>query len=220
MDADTLTTEFSDFCPFTHLHPPMPTIALFGTSADPPTAGHQAILTGLAQQFDEVAVWAADNPFKSHQTPLEHRERMLQLLINELPQHNIHLYAELSHPRALVTVDRARLHWANAELTLVIGADLVAQLSRWYQVEDLVQQVKLLVVPRPGYDLSETALVPLRQMGATVAIANLSAPAVSSTAYREAGNLEVITPPIKAYIHQEQLYKCQPKKTLTPPRRS
>jgi nicotinate-nucleotide adenylyltransferase len=197
----------------------MPTIALFGTSADPPTAGHQAILTGLAQQFDEVAVWAADNPFKSHQTPLEHRERMLQLLINELPQHNIHLYEELSHPRALITVDRARLHWADAELTLVVGADLVTQLPRWYQVEALLHQVNLLVVPRPGYDLSQDALTPLRQMGATVAIANLSAPAVSSTAYRD-GNLEVITPPVKAYIHQEQLYKCQPKKTLTPPRRS
>lgn len=206
--------------PFTYPPNSMANIALFGTSADPPTAGHQAILTGLAQQFDEVAVWAADNPFKSHQTPLEHRERMLQLLIDELPQRNIHLYAELSHPRALITVDRARLQWENAELTLVVGADLVAQLPRWYQVETLLHQVNLLVVPRPGYDLSEAALTPLRQMGATVAIANLSAPAVSSSAYREAGNLEVITPPVEAYIHQEQLYKCQPKKTLTPPRRS
>jgi nicotinate-nucleotide adenylyltransferase len=192
------------------------TIALFGTSADPPTAGHQAILTGLAQQFDEVAVWASDNPFKSHQTPLEHRERMLQLLINELPQRNVHLYEELSHPRALITVDRARMHWTNAELTLVVGADLVAQLPRWYQVEDLLHQVKLLVVPRPGYDLSETALLPLRQMGARVAIADLSAPAVSSTAYRECSNIEVVPPPVQAYIHQEQLYKCQPKNPVTP----
>jgi nicotinate-nucleotide adenylyltransferase len=188
----------------------MATIALFGTSADPPTEGHQAILMGLAQQFDEVAVWASDNPFKSHQTPLEHRERMLQLLIDELPQRNVHLYEELSHPRALITVDRARMHWANADLTLVVGADLVAQLPRWYQVENLLHQVKLLVVPRPGYDLSEAALTTLRQMGATVAIANLSAPAVSSTAYRECSDLEVVPPPVKAYIHQEQLYKCQP----------
>jgi nicotinate-nucleotide adenylyltransferase len=192
------------------------TIALFGTSADPPTAGHQAILTGLAQQFDEVAVWASDNPFKSHQTPLEHRERMLQLLIEELPQRNVHLYEELSHPRALITVDRARMHWVNAELTLVVGADLVAQLPRWYQVEDLLHQVKLLVVPRPGYDLSKTALLPLRQMGATVAIADLAAPAVSSTAYRECSDLEVVPPPVQAYIHQEQLYKCQPKNPVTP----
>jgi nicotinate-nucleotide adenylyltransferase len=194
----------------------IPTIALFGTSADPPTAGHQAILTGLSQQFDEVAVWASDNPFKSHQTPLEHRERMLQLLIDDMPQRNVHLYEELSHPRSLITVDHARSLWTTAEFTLVIGSDLVAQLPRWYQIEDLLQQVKLLVVPRPGYGLSEADLRPLRQMGANVAIAPLNSPDVSSTTYREEGNPAVITPPIQQYIHQEQLYKCQSKNMLTP----
>ena len=42
-------------------------IALFGTSADPPTAGHQKILRWLSEGYDRVAVWAADNPFKCHQ---------------------------------------------------------------------------------------------------------------------------------------------------------
>ncbi|WP_421657438.1 adenylyltransferase/cytidyltransferase family protein [Leptothermofonsia sp. ETS-13] len=59
-------------------------IALFGTSADPPTAGHRAILVWLSQRYDCVAVWASDNPFKTHQTPLEHRMAMLQLLINDI----------------------------------------------------------------------------------------------------------------------------------------
>ncbi|MEM6592470.1 MAG: nicotinic acid mononucleotide adenylyltransferase, partial [Cyanobacteria bacterium P01_C01_bin.73] len=40
----------------------MTRIALFGTSADPPHQGHQAILTWLARRFNHVAVWAADNP--------------------------------------------------------------------------------------------------------------------------------------------------------------
>jgi len=36
---------------------------LFGASADPPTAGHQAILSWLSELLrDWVAVWAADNP--------------------------------------------------------------------------------------------------------------------------------------------------------------
>jgi nicotinate-nucleotide adenylyltransferase len=192
------------------------TIALFGTSADPPTAGHQAILAGLAQQFDEVAVWASDNPFKSHQTPLDHRQQMLQILIDEMSQENVHLYAELSHSRALITVDRARRRWANAELTLVIGADLVPQLPRWYQIETLLQQVKLWVIPRPGYELSEADLQPLQQMGGRVAIAPLTAPAVSSTTYREHCDPTQITPSIQRYIHQEHLYQCQPKKTLIP----
>ena len=55
----------------------MTQIALFGTSADPPTSGHQAILLWLSQRFDKVVVWASDNPFKTHQTLLEHRMAML-----------------------------------------------------------------------------------------------------------------------------------------------
>ena len=56
-------------------------IALFGTSADPPTAAHQTILQWLSDHYDQVAVWASDNPFKENQTPLSHRMTMLALLI-------------------------------------------------------------------------------------------------------------------------------------------
>jgi nicotinate-nucleotide adenylyltransferase len=186
-------------------------IALFGTSADPPTAGHQAILVWLSQRFDWVAVWAADNPFKSHQTPLEHREVMLRLLIEAIdsPQHNLSLEPELSHPRTIMTVELARQRWANADLTLVIGADLVPQLPRWYQIAQLLQQVKLLVVPRTGYVLENHHLQELQNLGATVTIADLSAPAVSSTAYRQHPNAEALPPPVEAYIHREQLYRWQ-----------
>lgn len=198
-------------------------LALFGTSADPPTAGHQAILAWLADHYDQVAVWASDNPFKSHQTPLAHRAAMLQLLIDDIypPRHNLHLYPELSSPRTLTTVELAQQRWQDAELTLVIGADLVTQLPQWYRVEDLLQRVKLLVVPRSGYTLTDVDLEPLRQKGAQVSVAYLSAPAVSSTTYRKAGNPDIITPPIQAYIHREQLYRCQDaptKNLLTYPR--
>ena len=191
---------------------PIQTIALFGMSADPPTAGHQAILKWLSDQFDWVAAWASDNPFKSHQVTLDHRLAMLQLLIAEIapPRHNIGLHAELVNPRTLISVQQARELWGEqAELTLAIGADLVRQLPSWYQIERLLQQVKLLVVPRPQHYLEEDDLKQLRDMGARIAIADLTGPAVSSTAYREQGNASVLTPQIKAYIHQEQLYACQ-----------
>lgn len=189
----------------------MTKIALFGTSADPPTAAHQQILRWLSRRFDEVAVWASDNPFKSHQTPLEHRATMLQLLIDDINahRHNIVLHPELSHPRALITVERAREHWQGAELTLVIGADLVHQLPRWYRIEDLLQQVRVLIVPRPGYPLVEEDLKQVRQLGAQVAIANLMGLKFSSTAYRENRASHGVIPRVEAYIHQERLYECQ-----------
>ncbi|MGV0026422.1 nicotinate-nucleotide adenylyltransferase [Phormidesmis priestleyi] len=196
----------------------MPQIALFGTSADPPTTGHLTILRWLSQHFDDVAVWASDNPFKSHQTALEHRTAMLQLLIHDLdlPKQNVQVYPELSSPRSLITVEQSQQRWSDAEFTLVIGGDLVNQLPQWFRVEELLKQVKLLVVPRPGYSLMSQDLHHLRQMGADVTIADLRAPDVSSTAYREQGETESVTPPIQDYIDREQLYGCHARREKLP----
>lgn len=189
----------------------MTRIALFGTSADPPTTGHQTIINWLSQHFDWVAVWASDNPFKSHQTPLEHRAAMLRLLIKDIdpPRYNIGLHQELSSPRTLETVKKAKSLWPEEKLTLIIGSDLVNQLPRWYKVEDLLRQVELLVVPRPGSPIEEISLGELRNLGAKIAIASLYGPNVSSTAYRQHKDPTTLTPTIEAYIDREQLYECQ-----------
>lgn len=187
----------------------MTKIALFGTSADPPTTGHQKILSWLSQHFDKVAVWASDNPFKAHQTPLEHRQTMLWLLIEDISpkRENIALYPELSSPRSIITVEKAKEKWPETEFSLVIGSDLVNQLPHWYRVEDLLQQVKLLIIPRHGYAIDDILrFQQLREMGAEIEIASLRGPAVSSTAYREKRASEVLTAPVEDYIHKQKLY--------------
>jgi nicotinate-nucleotide adenylyltransferase len=188
----------------------MTNIALFGTSADPPTSAHQTILKWLSNHYDQVVVWASNNPFKSHKTSLEHRSKMLELLIEEISQPNISLYQAFSSPRTLETVEQAQQLWGTqVDFTVVIGADLVSQMPRWYKIEKLVRQVQLLVVPRPGYEIDEAGIEELRKLGAKIALADLTAPAISSTAYRENGDTEVLTPPIEDYIHKEHLYACQ-----------
>lgn len=186
-------------------------IALFGTSADPPTAGHEKVLKWLSQCFDLVAVWAAENPFKSHKVPLEHRVMMLQKLIDGIESHpdNIHLQQDLSSLRTLETLDKAKQKWQGAEYTLVVGSDLLTQLPRWYRIEDLLQQVKLLVVPRPGYVINETSMQGVKQLGAKIIIAPITGLDVSSTSYRENGNSDALTPSVIDYINQQHLYKCQ-----------
>jgi nicotinate-nucleotide adenylyltransferase len=186
-------------------------IALFGTSADPPTLGHQVILKWLAQRFDQVVVWAADNPFKVHGASLEQRTVMLQRLVEDFssPDLNVSVHPELSFRRTLETVKKARQQWSEAIFTLVIGSDLLPQLPQWYRAAELLSQVKLLVIPRPGYPIQELDMLRVKQLGTAVAIADLTGLDVSSTAYRENGSLEDIPPPIAAYIQQEQLYTCQ-----------
>ena len=183
-------------------------IALFGTSADPPTEGHKTILEWLSHHYDQVAVWAASNPLKSKQTPLKHRMKMLELMIASLdtPKANVKLYPELSHPRSLETVKKAKTLWGDeAIFTFVIGSDLITQIPRWYQSQELLQRVKLLIIPRPGYPLTETELQALKEMGVAYQVVDINAPPVSSSAYREKGR-EVIDDSVKSYIQQQQLY--------------
>ncbi|WP_071517490.1 nicotinate-nucleotide adenylyltransferase [Geitlerinema sp. PCC 9228] len=188
-------------------------IALFGTSADPPSIAHREILHQLAANFDWVAVWASDNPFKSHQTPLERRATMLQLVIHDVMRHqpnaqgNIGYHPELSSSRALLTVERAEQIWPNADFTFVVGSDLLEQLPRWYRVEEFLQKVQLLVVPRAGYPIKEKEVETLKQMGARLAIAHMEIPDTSSTAYRQIKDPNAVPQPIAEYIHRERLYE-------------
>ncbi|MGF1460929.1 MAG: nicotinate-nucleotide adenylyltransferase [Leptolyngbyaceae cyanobacterium] len=186
-------------------------IALFGMSADPPHRGHGDILSWLAQHFDHVAVWASDNPFKEHQCPLRDRAAMLELMIQDLPvaAGKIALHEDLSHRRSLISAQRARDRWPQASLSLVVGADLVEQLPRWYQSQMLFQLVEILVIPRPGYPLSEAALEPIRQAGGTVTIADSAETfAISSSYYRQTEDPEALPASVRAYINQKNLYPC------------
>jgi len=190
----------------------MTKIALFGTSADPPTAGHQEIIKKLSDAYDWVAVWAADNPFKPQQTALPHRAAMLKLLIEDIyPQRqNIALEQELSSWKTVETLEKAKLFWGNEiEYTLVIGSDLLRQLPRWYHIEDLLQQVQLLVIQRPGYAIDDCSVNKVKELGGKIAIANFIGLDVSSTAFREQRDIENLTPPVVAYINQQKLYECQ-----------
>lgn len=187
------------------------TVALFGTSADPPTHGHRTILEWLSQHYDYVAVWASNNPFKDHQTPLDHRLAMLELLIADLKNHypNIGLYPQLGYSRSLESVKVARDLWPEERFILVVGSDLIAQMPKWYQIKTLLQQVEVLIVERSGYTIEPEQVQALTELGGQVAIADFNVPPVSSTAYRERKETQVITPPIQDYIHREQLYHAR-----------
>ncbi|MDA0866242.1 MAG: nicotinate-nucleotide adenylyltransferase [Cyanobacteria bacterium] len=197
-------------------------IALFGTSADPPHRGHCEILRWLATQFDHVAVWASDNPFKRHQSPLGDRSAMLRLMLGDIPAPSgaIALYPELSSTRALESAEQARRIWPDATLTLVVGADLIGQLPSWYRAEDLLHQVQILVIPRPGYDLVEDDLMEVRRRGGTVAIADIPLQFnLSSSYYRQTDDTDVLPRAVRTYIDQKKLYLClgNSRKTLPTP---
>jgi nicotinate-nucleotide adenylyltransferase len=192
-------------------------IALFGTSADPPTIAHQQIISWLGSQFvgaaspqeNRVAVWAADNPFKVHGASLEQRSQMLELLIEEIDpviSKYAQVYRSLSSQRTIETLATAETIWHDSEFTLTIGADLITQLPQWYQADKLLSQVELLIVPRIGNQIESIDLQRLIDMGAKITIAPLATPQISSTVIRNSHSIQGLTPKVATYIQQHNLY--------------
>jgi len=159
-------------------------IALFGTSADPPTEGHRVLLQGLLSLYPRVATWASDNPQKHHGAPLPLRAELLGALVAAIHDPRLSLEQELSSPWAIETLERAARRWPGEPLVFVVGSDLVAQIPRWREASRLLAGCRLAIAPRGGWPLCGEALEALRRLGAGIEVLDLQVPATASSRVR------------------------------------
>ena len=184
----------------------MSSVALLGTSADPPTCGHQALLEQLLQHHDRVVTWASDNPGKAHSLALADRCKLLQTLVTTIDSPRLTLMQELSSPWAVTTVERAQSIWPDEALHFVIGSDLVRQILRWKDVGTLLKRCQLVVVPRQGWPLTPEDLTPLRDQGAALEVLRLPIPGTASSSARRDGDASQIPAVLRPLLQQHGFY--------------
>jgi nicotinate-nucleotide adenylyltransferase len=163
----------------------MSQLALFGTSADPPTCGHQALLEGLLNLYPSVVTWASTNPVKRHGAPLDERAQLMGCLVEAIGNPRLELVQGLSSPWAIETLERALKRWPEAELVFVVGSDLAAQIPSWKQADQILSRCSLAVVPRQGWPLTSQHRKALEALGSQLVELALQIPATASSAVRE-----------------------------------
>ena len=193
-----------------------PTLALLGTSADPPTEGHRALLAGLAEHYGQVVTWASDNPFKQHGAPLAVRAQLLEALVQDLADPRIRHRQALSSPRAIDTVTRAAELWPGNALVFVVGGDLAAQVPSWYRAAELLQRCRLAVVPRQGFPLDPKALATIEALGGQPEVVHLPVPATASSAIRRHPSPEQVPAALWAELVKHNLYGLGQEPSRTP----
>ena len=185
-------------------------IALLGTSADPPTRGHQVLLEGLLNRYGQVATWASDNPLKQHGAPLELRALLLgqlvQQLQNQRQDQRLQLAQQLSSPYSLITLERAAREWPDRELVFVVGSDLAGQIPRWKQSACWLPQCRLAIAPRQGWPLEQAHLQALHEMGGRVELLDLEVPATASSQLRRQPEAAQIPESVWPLLLQHNLY--------------
>ncbi|MHB8233408.1 MAG: nicotinate (nicotinamide) nucleotide adenylyltransferase [Solirubrobacteraceae bacterium] len=145
--------------------PPEPrSLGVLGGTFNPPHLGHLAIarhaLTQL--QLQRVALVPARRPPHKpiEQDPgCEHRLAMCRLLVAGCDGLSVcALEAERDGPSYTVdTLESIHASHPQAELTLIVGADIAATLASWHESQRLIELASLAVAERPGSDRSEVA---------------------------------------------------------------
>ena len=182
-------------------------IALFGTSADPPTNGHKKIIEELSKIFSLVISYASDNPSKEHQESLTFRSLLLKSLIEDLKNPNVFFDQELSSPWAIKTIKKCKLKYNTENIKFVIGSDLIEQIISWKNFNEIIKECDLFIIPREGYLINPRILKKIEENKGRYIISSFKVPNVSSSMIREK-NLKLELPKsIVEIIKHKNLYK-------------
>ena len=184
----------------------MSEIALLGTSADPPTVGHQALLEGLLLHLGQVATWASDNPMKRHGVNLDQRRELLKTLVESIADPRLQLAQDLSSPFAITTLERAGERWPGHRLCFVVGSDLARQIPSWKEARRLLRQCVLVIVSRDGWPLDQADLQTLRGIGASTRMLPLEIPGTASSQVRQRQELQQVPACLLPLLLKHTLY--------------
>ncbi|WP_320663836.1 nicotinate-nucleotide adenylyltransferase [Prochlorococcus sp. MIT 1223] len=186
-------------------------IALFGTSADPPTCGHEALLKGLLNIFPKVVTWASDNPLKNHSIPLQKRYELLKLLVEDIQNPHLEINQKLSSPWTIKTLEKANELWPSSNMIFIIGSDLMEQLPSWLRVKDVLNKARIGVAKREGWPIQENQLQTIKGLGGVIDLLPLDIPDSSSSTFRKRFKLAQIPKVILPLLMNQNLYDIKNK---------
>ena len=181
-------------------------IALFGTSADPPTLGHEALLSQLTKIFPKVITWASDNPDKEHQIPLLKRTQLLRILVKKISHPKLELVQELSSPRTINTLNKAFQLWPEASFSFVIGSDLAVQVPKWLNAKSILNKATIAIAMRDGWPISDSQLEDIKNLGGEIDLLPFNIPESSSSKFREKPQEVLVPNELVPLLLEENLY--------------
>ncbi len=159
-------------------------IALFGTSADPPTVGHKKILEELSKMYSYTIAYASNNPKKKHKENIYFRSLLLQTLIEDINNPKIIFNQNISSPWAIDSIKKCKSIYTSQKIDFVIGSDLITEIFSWKNFDKIFQEVRLLIIKREGYIIELNTLQLLKTHQVLFEISSLKIPNISSSLVR------------------------------------
>ncbi|CAI6146128.1 MAG: putative nicotinate-nucleotide adenylyltransferase [uncultured Sulfurimonas sp.] len=134
------------------MHKKSETVALFGGSFDPPHLGHEAVVKALRSEseIDKIVIMPTFlNPFKSSSfAPPKKRLKWLKEIFSTFKDVYIDSFEVQKHEKVPTITTVEYLLESYQSVYLVIGADNLKDLKKWYKADELAKMVTFVVASR------------------------------------------------------------------------
>ncbi len=138
-------------------------IGLYFGSFNPIHIGHLIIANHVLTHCDVDRIWfvvSPQNPLKESASLLNEKSRyyMVQVAIEHEPKFKAS-NIEFSLPRPSYTIDtmtHLQEKYPQHHFSIIMGGDSFQNIKKWKNYEKLLEQYKIIVFQRPGFDLDLT----------------------------------------------------------------
>ncbi len=182
-------------------------IALFGTSADPPTIGHKKILEELSKIYAFTISYVSNNPKKKHIEDISIRSHLLKTLIDDLDNPKILFNQKISSQWAVESIKKCKEIYKFNNLDFVIGSDLIKDIFYWKNFDKIILEVSFFIILREGYPLESNTLKMLETYRVKFKISTIKTPNISSSKFRLNFNCSNLPSSLIDIVKKNNLYE-------------
>ncbi len=182
-------------------------IALFGTSADPPTIGHKKILEELSKTYALTISYVSNNPKKKHIEDISIRSHLLKTLIDDLDNPKILFNQKISSQWAVESIKKCKEIYKFSNLDFVIGSDLIKDIFYWKDFDKIILEVSFFIILREGYPVESNTLKMLETYRVKFKISSIKTPNISSSKFRLNFNCSNLPSSLIDIVKKNNLYE-------------
>ena len=182
-------------------------IALFGTSADPPTIGHKKILEELSKIYAFTISYVSNNPKKKHIEDISIRSYLLKTLIEDLENPKILYNQSVSSQWAVESIKKCKEIYEFNNLDFVIGSDLIKDIFYWKDFDKIILEVSFFIILREGYPVESNTLKMLETRKVKFKISTIKIPDISSSDFRLNFNCSNLPTSLIDIVKKNNLYE-------------
>ena len=182
-------------------------IALFGTSADPPTIGHKNILEELSKIYTFTISYVSNNPSKKHEEDISIRSYLLKTLIEDLDNPKILFNQKVSSQWAVESIKKCKKIYEFNNVDFVIGSDLIKDIFCWKNFDQIIKEVSFLIILREDYPVESNTLKMLETYKVKFKISTIKIPNISSSTIRSNFNYSNLPTSLIDIVKKNNLYE-------------